>query len=590
MLNRLPKEVYECIVAQLEQLHRHGNQACQSCYLNDLYSLSMVSRAWVKTTTFQMYCKVLLVVGEEHVRLPKLRISGTGRLKLLRRTLRERSTLARCVRELHMSDFQTLYQNATIGQEEITNLVASIVMACPDLERLVGFHISFLHSFDRLSHALSTRPNLKERVWLLSGNPELSDDEDNDRSAYYLAACDPTERFLDLNSNHPTLSTLVLHQDYNQDMPKLNFRAIIGTLRQFPVLRHLSISGLSATSFTNLALNALPPKLQSLRLENLPGINDSGLQRFSTSQLAVSLERLTLINLELSKITTISSILSNHTTNLRHFSFVQQRAPGLVPAQTMTPELSSSNLLYLHWEIRSEAGPMSLLPTSLSVNTSTQLSSPCADHQPLTCLATKLLAASIDAGAFPSLRRVRIPHDPQGLIQALSDIATIRLTHARTLFFPNNDYESSRAKYRDSVIGVLSDSAIESPTSCQDFPRSSLTPARSRIAAQSRILAARKTPRMIFRVYDPHGKIKVDKEMGGYIGCIDSPITYELKPDKSRALMSTNDDMFERNEWITNIEDLEGEPTRHNDELRSSCGHRAVVKSGAKTVVVGDLF
>jgi hypothetical protein len=50
----LPKEVYSCIIAHLEQIHLHREQACPACYLKDLHSLSLVSRAWDKATRAQM--------------------------------------------------------------------------------------------------------------------------------------------------------------------------------------------------------------------------------------------------------------------------------------------------------------------------------------------------------------------------------------------------------------------------------------------------------------------------------------------------------------------------------------------------------
>jgi hypothetical protein len=42
----LPREVYDCIVEQLEQLHFGREQSCTSCYLKDLYNLSITSRQW----------------------------------------------------------------------------------------------------------------------------------------------------------------------------------------------------------------------------------------------------------------------------------------------------------------------------------------------------------------------------------------------------------------------------------------------------------------------------------------------------------------------------------------------------------------
>jgi hypothetical protein len=554
----------------------------------------------------------MLLASSEHTKLPKLNVKGTGRLKLLRRTLRERTALARCVRELHLSDFQTLYHDATIEREGLANLVASLVMACPFLERLVGFHVPFTHSFDRLSHALSTRPNLKERMWLLSEhNTDSSDEEDGGLGAYTLAACDTTERFLELNSTHSSMSTMVLHQDLYQESVTLNFRAIIGTIRQLPTLRHLTLSGLSASSFTNLALNTLPPKLQSLRLENLHGINDKGLQRFAVSHLATSIETIMFIDLEISSLVTISNIFSAHLVNLKSFSLAQQRAP-CVPSRSLVPDFFAPRLQQIHWEIRSEAGPLPTLSCLSSSDVPNEQSFPFTNQEPISCLATSFLAESIRDGAFPLLRRIRIPHDPQGLIQALcKPLATallpcdIDILNSSTLISDPNDFpiyfdnlEPVPKTATDSVIGQLlkprADSAIESLISSNDFSRAALTPARSRLAAQSRILAARKAAFMTVCVYDPNGDLKINKVISNFIGQIGSQITYDLSADRGRLLGSTIDDIGERNEWITNIQDLISGPAHKDMQLwrRSweNCGHRAGKTFGTKAIMVDELF
>ncbi|KAH7088249.1 hypothetical protein FB567DRAFT_620591 [Paraphoma chrysanthemicola] len=596
---RLPKEVYECIVTQLDHIHLRHDHACPSCYLRDLYNLSLVSRTWDKATTTPMYRKILLLANAEHAKAPKLKIKGTGRLKLLRRTLRERAALARCVRELHIPDFRALYENATIEREEIVNLIASLVMACPFLERVTGFHLPYLHTFDRLSQALSKRTNLRERVWLLADQEtDLSDADDEEPGSYYLAACDPTERFLELNAKHPLLTTLVIHQSSQRTSTPLNFRSIVGTLRQFPALQNLAISGLSTSSFTNMVLNSLPCGLRSLRLENLPGINDTGIQRFATSRLASSIEVLTLINLEISSLVTISNILSAHLSCLRYFSLAQQRAPSLSSRNSMSNlDLSSLKLQHIHWEIRSEAGPLSTLPSSASVDIPEEASFPFANTEPICCLATALLAESIKEGAFPSLRRIRVPHDPQGIIQALCKPLATALLPSDTATLASPAYDPPLLK-QNAPFGVpmsqRADSAINSPTSSTIFSQSALTPARSRLAAQSRILAARKDSLMTVRVFDPNGNLQINKVIRGFVGDVRSQITYELRADRGRTLGGFSDEASDRNEWITNIEDLAGDMQAGGQDLRaqswSSCGHSVSARTGMKSILVDELF
>jgi hypothetical protein len=416
---------------------------------------------------------------------------------------------------------------------------------------------------------------------------------------HYVAECDPTERFLDLNSNHPVLSTLVLHQGSQQSSTHLNFRAVIGTFRSFPQLSHLSISGLSATSFTNMALNSIPKNLRSLRLENLAGVTEKGVQRFATSQLAASIEKLTLIDMEISSLLTISNVLSPHLAKLKEFSFVQDRSPTLL-GRDSTPDFFSPSLRYIHWELLSEASPLPAFISPSTLHLPESPSFPFTNFEPICCFATSLLAASIKDNAFPSLRRIRIPHDPQGVIQALSKPLASALLPSDTSKFATAPRISTSNGFsimldeplllapkplNNSVTTytVMSpprvDSVTGSPTFAPSIPPSS--PLRSRLAAQSRILAARKKAAMMVCVYDPEGMVRLKKVIGGYVGQVDSKIKYDLRADGGSA---------ERSEWITGIDDLVGVGEDDGGErFRASCGH--LVGTRRRTAVkVEDLF
>jgi hypothetical protein len=612
IFKNLPREIYECIVGHLERIHLQHDQACPSCYLRDLCSLSLTSRAWDRAATLQMYSKAHVVGLEAHPATTKSKVTVPSRLRLLRRTLRERPSMARLVHELHLPDFQTLYQHASIERERIVDLVASLVMACPFLEGLVGFHIPFTRSFDRLSYALATRSNLRERVWLFA-EPEddyVDDEDDGTFNDYYFAACDPTERFLSLNTDHTLLTTLVLHRYSGEYSPALNFRAIIGTLRQLPSLQHLSVSGLPATSFTNLMLNSLPSRLVSLRLENLPGINDKGLQRFLTSHLSISIERLTLINLELSSLLTISLILSEHLANLKKFTVAQFRTPDLGP-RTSVPDFISPALQFLHFEFRSQAGP-AMDPFSLDPRKSVEF--PFSNPEPISCLATSLLASKIEEGAFPALRRVRVPFDPQGLMQARCRPRATALLPSDTTVFARPVQKSGAHCYGFLLDEQLSnhcsfdtdessytmtpspraDSAIDSPTFDTTSTSSALLPSKTRLAAQARILAARKVPLMVVRVYDPEGELCINSTTGGFIGDLKSNIVYEVKPDGSRWPGNRDQSGPPQPEWTAGIEDLADERTAPNDRLHrsywGSCGHRLGGRTGVNAMRVDELF
>lgn len=559
-----------------------------------------------------MYSKAHVVGLEAHPATTRSKGNFPSRLKLLRRTLRERPSIARLVHELHLPDFQTLYQHASIERERIVDLVASLVMACPFLERLVGFHIPFTQSFDRLSYALATRSKLRERVWLFA-EPEgdYTDDEyDGKFNNYYLPACDPTERFLGLHTDHALLTTLVLHRYTGEYSLALNFRAIVGTLRQLPSLQHLSISGLPATSFTNLTLNSLPPRLASLRLENLPGINDKGLQRFLASHLSISLKRLTLINLELSSLLTISFILSEHLRDMESFTLAQFRTPDLGP-RTSVPDFTSPTLRFLHFEIRSQAGP-AMDPFSPESRKSVDF--PFSNPEPISCLAIALLAVKIEEGAFPALRRVRVPFDPQGLMQArCRPRATALLPSDTTVFarpvqksgahcdtFSLDEYLSNYCTFDTNESSYTmppsprADSAIGSPTFDITPASSALLPSKTRLAAQARILAARKVPLMMVRVYDPEGELCISSATGGFIGDLRSNIVYEVKPDGSRWPGNRDQSGPPQPEWTAGIEDLVNERTDPNGRSHrlywGSCGHRLGGRRGINAMSVDELF
>ncbi|ORX99224.1 hypothetical protein BCR34DRAFT_606696 [Clohesyomyces aquaticus] len=619
VFKKLPREVYDCILAQLKQIHFGQNAACPSCYLRDLHNLTLTSRAWDRAATRQMYRNwdQSTQASSAH----PSRTPGTG-------AIRPRATYAGLPDPVSECQYR---------KEEIVNLVASVVMACPNLERLVGFHVPFTHAFDRLSHALSTRTKLKECMWILSADdtePD-SDEEDDANNMYYHPSLDVTERFLHLNSNHPNLTTLVLYQQSRPSTP-LTFRAIIGTLRQFPSLCHLSISNLPASSFTNLALNALPLNLESLRLENLPGINDKGLQRFGTSQASTTLKSLTLINLEISSLVTLSNFLRPELSRLSNLTFVQHKSPSLPSSSEIpTPFFSSPSLRSLHWEITSQAcptptlsSPFSTPPSSQPPPSTSQPGFPFPNEEPLSCLGTNILATSLKSGFFPSLRQIRIPHDPQGLIQGLCkpratalipDDTRLLLSRPRDSVMSNSTF-SSAAKWSDPRI----DSPFPSPglgkPTLYEFPppppMTTTGPAQSRLAAQARILIGRRTPFMTFRVTDPEGRVLLNKTVYGFLGKLDSRIVYEVKPDRTRAPerdSAINGDILRMrladadaegygdwidgleggrtgsgSDWITSVEDVTGEAEEVGGGQVLGCRHFG---RGVKRIVrVKEMF
>ena len=55
IFQRLPQEIYDCILQQLRAFHKDpASQSCQTCHLRDLCSLALTSRAWDKAVVKRM--------------------------------------------------------------------------------------------------------------------------------------------------------------------------------------------------------------------------------------------------------------------------------------------------------------------------------------------------------------------------------------------------------------------------------------------------------------------------------------------------------------------------------------------------------
>ncbi|KAF2813712.1 uncharacterized protein BDZ99DRAFT_553569 [Mytilinidion resinicola] len=403
LFEKLPREIYDCILQELELLHfQPGKHVCPSCYLRDVSNLALTSRAWDKAARAKLYRNIWVLPDDGNHEMKKLKLKNTRRLKLLRRTLRERTALARTVKELNCQNYQEVYRKADIFDKgEIVDMIASVVMACPDLEKLTGFHVSYNHSFDRLSHALSTRNHLKERIWLLKPpsdpatptSPTFPRNSDsNNLSNLYDPTADLTETFLAQHSFWPSLTTLILHSQSSSSSPIMTFRAFIATFRSLPSLSNLSLSFFSAAEFSNRTLAALPP-LQSLRLEKLPGLTDAGLQRYFAQPAAASIVNLSLINLQITDLAVLGKIFQ-YLSELSRLTLSQNPTPRPsedawpLPAST-DAVFRSASLRYLHWS--------------------------CLTPHPPTTVA---LGKAIKDGDLPALRTLRAPTD-DGTLQAV---------------------------------------------------------------------------------------------------------------------------------------------------------------------------
>lgn len=402
------------------------------------------------------------------------------RLKLLRRTLRERSFLAQHVRELKVP---RLNVDGDSAGRDMINIVASLVMACPNFERLVGFSPVYGHEFDRLTHALSTRQQLREQVWLIGENAAITQ-RSHKQLAPGLMDSEQKGTFVSYHNAWSHLTTLFLHSPTlgilekdifvnlkkNSGLP--NMVRGPGILNRLPSLKHLCISNFDMDDFDDVTMQHLPP-IHSLRLQDLEGVTFWGLSEFSRTRNAFSLRSLSLVNLDITYISAISNLLL-HLKNLKRFTLVQDTSPELAEGEVVIqPIMANYQLEYLHWEI--------IVPGTANPN----------------------LASSIQANGFPRLRTLRAPADHDGLLQALC---------------------KPRAQ-----IEIPSDWSSPMPTNGQTrLPPGSLRAARR--AAQQRIENAWSTVQFKVLV-EEDGVIQEIFDLNGFIGEIGSCITYSLEPD-----------------------------------------------------------
>jgi len=393
-------------------------------------------------------------------------------VKSLQWTLRERTALAGLVRDFYVTDVQQIYSYATPRERQvIIDHLASIIEACPNLERFSGLILSYDHRYDKLTSALSSRPRLREKIWSIKAAEELIDQNGEPIVVRRpLAGWDVEnpDAFLKAHSNWKLLQRLFL---FGQNTGSMDYRAFVATFRSLPSLQHLLISNFDGAQFNDRTLQALPLHLQSLRLQDLRGVTDKGLLKFANSQACQSLRRLILIDLEIESGEVLQKFIA--LPQLRRFAIKQDTAPTLPRGiDFTTPPYQSRRLTFLHWDI--------LFPGQVHND----------------------LASSISHDNFPSLRKIRAPNDHDGLLQALCK--------------PTGDL----SRMRDEVLISQIETGKER--------RSTLPEARHK--AQERIERARKQI-FIKIIVEEDGIYYPLMDINGFMGKLGSKIEFCLEPD-----------------------------------------------------------
>ncbi|TKA71316.1 hypothetical protein B0A55_07133 [Friedmanniomyces simplex] len=466
IFEQLPREIYHCILDHLETQHTARATVDVLGLQSSLKALLLVNRRWHRAAREHMYREILLPSNDD---LPKralsLRSSNT-RLKMLLRTLEESAALASMVRHLRVTASLACTldraDGSLVDRRATYSIMADIINHCPNLELISGYSPAVRDSVDtKLFIPLAVRSGLKSHAWNIQA-AQLG--------GGLVPDFDPMD-FVECHDDWRSLETLVLCSSPDLD---LGIGMVSAVLQRLPSLKHLMLSRLNRHDFHNGTLMTLPA-LRSLRLDNLEGLTDHGIEQLAHTRTAMSLESLSLVGLELTSLRTFQQLLAN-LGRLRKFVLVQDTSPEMLPGMQATSSgtaLASASLQYLHWDI-------------LVAGTS-----------------TALIANSIASGRFPSLTKVKVPGDYEGAIQALCRPIAQETLDASDL----------------ELIDRFNSDRYER------FLR------LSQIQAQLRVRESRQQPSFNVVVHDENKRISATHVIGGYLGDMESKIEYSLEPD-----------------------------------------------------------
>lgn len=566
LFGTLPGEVLEVVLECLKDLHLDpDSNSCSTCWTRDLCSLSLTSRKWSKVAQLSLYDDIHIIGADSATHRKRFKLTQGCRMTLLRRTLRASSHLAGTVRSLKVpmptaENCDPTPSKALGGispRDAYENRVASLIMACPNLEVLAGPIASHSHNrFNRITHALSTRTNLKTMNWRIEAFDACSSSSGLDSARPGSSACERSIFSSAMDALMPApldaaqeMSFLGHHRAWTS-LSSLSIHCLPGaslapaTLLQraltcLPGLQHLHLSCVSPNAFSDATLLALPP-LRTLALSHIAGISSHGLSSFATRPNSRSLQHLHLRHTPLTSLPALARLLS-HLRSLESMSLVQDFSP-LMPSDDdvfalwMMPYLASHTLTKLHWDIMAHLPPGTISD------------------------ADDILARSIEAGGFPALRTLRAPNDPDGIFQALCRPLEVIASSSDRIWANGGRAGSSHGRARSASTSTSSTSSILTPMTARfgALPKSATATSlptgigggiggggmfaaappphgtdlrAARIAAQTRLDDARPQFRFQVTVQSEQGQLVDSFGLGGYIGTVGSPIDYCLQPD-----------------------------------------------------------
>jgi hypothetical protein len=465
VFEQLPREIYHCIVRQLLEAYARSTEVDAVGLQTDLKALLLVDKRWHRIAREHLYREIWVPNNHElRKRVFSFQRPRT-RLTMLVRALRESEAYAFMVRHLRISAELAAALDASdqaSDRKAAYELLLELISLCPNLEYLTGYVPVLQDDLStKLYIALSKCTKLKSLAWNMRTGTLSGERLHNFTTATWL----------DIHDSWQHLETLVL---CSTEHLEIGPGVLSIVLQRLPSLEHLMLSHLSREDFHNGTLLFLPA-LRSLRLEHLAGITDQGVEHVAYARMASSLEALSLVGLEVTSLRTIQTLLAT-LHRLRKFTVVQDTSPEFQPdieAASTNQGLESPSLEFLHWDV-------------LVAGT-----------------ATTMIANTIASGRFPSLRKVKVPCDYDGAIQALC-----RPIARESLDI--NDLELVERFNTDRYERFLR---------------------LAQIQAQLRIRESMQQPSFNVIVEDEDQRVSARHVIGLYLGCMGSKIEYCLDPD-----------------------------------------------------------
>lgn len=341
-----------------------------------------------------------------------------------------------------------------------------LVRHCQNLEQICGYVPPATLTTRVLFNALASRTKLRTQAWQL----------DSTRAALPSLA-----EFIHFHDDWLGLETLILAGDPGVD---LGIGSVSAILERLPSLKHLMLSGLHHSDFNNGTILALPA-LKSLRLDALAGVTDEGIGRLASSRLMSTLERLTLVNLELLSLRTIEALLTD-LPSLTTFALIQDTSPEPQAGVSFSMPLllASQSLTRLHWDC--------LMPGT----------------------ALSWFADAIEGNRLPGLKSIKIPCDYDGILQGL----------CRPI--PRQKLTSQDLQYHDTHTEYTYERDLRV----------------AQIQAQLRVRESRRKPSFTIQVED-ESEVQHTHLIGSYLGNMGSRIEYDLTPVVAGKAMVEFDDV-----------------------------------------------